>query len=456
MSDSGAHGSPPTLILVVLGMHRAGTSAVTGALSRLGFSLGGALVPAAEDNPLGYFENATAVDINEGLLLALGRGWDDLRPLPEGWTQSPAADEARGRILDWLRDEASSDSKIVLKDPRFCQTFPLWREVFEAEGAALQVVLAHRDLAEIVASLVKRDGLPTRHALLLALRHILTAERASRGLLRTVSNYDALLQAPREELSRRLVSLGHAMPAAPELDAAAASFDSTQRHHRDPTLPEGCKGLEAACAAVAQAGQTSSRPEPFSDGLLDSVVQACLIEAAALQPFADRFNASRRASRRLVSNIRRLDAALAAAEALSASRLEAVRASDGRLKQMDAALAARTGQLEQSRDEATQLEAALSHATVLALERLGVIESLDGALGEVQQLALERLDAIESLDARLIVALRDVGTARALIAHQADALAKTDAALAALQASWSWRLGRPFRAIAAQFRKTPP
>ena len=428
MSDSGAHGSPPTLILVVLGMHRAGTSAVTGALSRLGFSLGGALVPAAEDNPLGYFENATAVDINEGLLLALGRGWDDLRPLPEGWTQSPAADEARGRILDWLRDEASSDSKIVLKDPRFCQTFPLWREVFEAEGAALQVVLAHRDLAEIVASLVKRDGLPTRHALLLALRHILTAERASRGLLRTVSNYDALLQAPREELSRRLVSLGHAMPAAPELDAAAASFDSTQRHHRDPTLPEGCKGLEAACAAVAQAGQTSSRPEPFSDDLLDSVVQACLIEAAALQPFADRFNASRRASRRLVSNIRRLDAALAA----------------------------RTDQSEQIRDEAARLEAALSHASNLALERLETIESLDGALGEVQQLALERLDAIESLDARLIVALRDVGTARALVAHQADALAKTEAMLAALKASLWWRLGRPFRAIAAQFGKTPP
>ena len=37
--------------IVVAGMHRSGTSALSGALSRLGIALGDSLVPAAGDNP---------------------------------------------------------------------------------------------------------------------------------------------------------------------------------------------------------------------------------------------------------------------------------------------------------------------------------------------------------------------------------------------------------------------
>ena len=65
--------------ILVLGMHRSGTSALTAALHGLGASLGGELVAANHDNPGGYFENAAAVTAHETLLAELDRGWEDLR-----------------------------------------------------------------------------------------------------------------------------------------------------------------------------------------------------------------------------------------------------------------------------------------------------------------------------------------------------------------------------------------
>src|SRR5580700_7972119 len=71
--------------LVVLGMHRSGTSALAGMLHHLGVALGNRLMPATSDNPRGYWEHAEIVAANERLLASLGWGWDDIRSLPTGF-----------------------------------------------------------------------------------------------------------------------------------------------------------------------------------------------------------------------------------------------------------------------------------------------------------------------------------------------------------------------------------
>ena len=81
--------------ILVAGMHRSGTSALTGALNVLGISLGQHLLAPGEDNPKGYWEHQSAVEIHERLLTALERRWDDVRPLPAGWLTSEAAQTAR-------------------------------------------------------------------------------------------------------------------------------------------------------------------------------------------------------------------------------------------------------------------------------------------------------------------------------------------------------------------------
>ena len=68
--------------LLVLGMHRSGTSALTRLLNLHGAVLGDDLLPAGHDNPSGFWELREAVAIHVRLLAGLGMAWDDPRALP--------------------------------------------------------------------------------------------------------------------------------------------------------------------------------------------------------------------------------------------------------------------------------------------------------------------------------------------------------------------------------------
>src|SRR5204862_3614262 len=98
-------GQPPRAILV-LGMHRSGTSAVTRVLNLLGADLGRRLMPPMPDNnETGFWENLDAVDIDERLLTGIGRSWHDVRDMPASWLQSAAAAEAGVAIKGLIQAE---------------------------------------------------------------------------------------------------------------------------------------------------------------------------------------------------------------------------------------------------------------------------------------------------------------------------------------------------------------
>ena len=66
-------------IVVVLGMHRSGTSTVARALQSVGVSLGDRLMPAAPgNNDKGFFEDLDIVNFNERLLSAVGHAWHSI------------------------------------------------------------------------------------------------------------------------------------------------------------------------------------------------------------------------------------------------------------------------------------------------------------------------------------------------------------------------------------------
>ncbi|UQV19489.1 hypothetical protein MU852_06915 [Brevundimonas albigilva] len=165
--------------IVVLGMHRSGTSSVAGALSMLGAAPPRTLMSPAQDNPRGFWESVVLADFNDRLLTAGGSRWDDPRPFDlaavsgvDGFAQEAA---------HLLRAEFDDQSLIVMKDPRVCRLFPFWGEVLEATGHDVAVVSPLRDPAEVAASLTRRNGFPPRQGLGLWLRHVLDAEAASRG-----------------------------------------------------------------------------------------------------------------------------------------------------------------------------------------------------------------------------------------------------------------------------------
>jgi len=103
-------------VILVLGMHRSGTSAVTRCLNLLGAEVGDKLLPPAEDNRSGFWEHADVVAVHEELLKDLGRVWHDARALPEGWLLSAAARKARGKLARLISGEFDAGALWAIKE----------------------------------------------------------------------------------------------------------------------------------------------------------------------------------------------------------------------------------------------------------------------------------------------------------------------------------------------------
>ena len=217
--------------ILVCGMHRSGTSAVTGALQLAGISLGRGLLAPAADNPKGYFENERAVEIHERLLDALGSSWDDVRPLPKDWVKSAGAKEAKNSIRRLVEEEFGGDSLWAIKDPRICRFLPLWCSVLDEFGIAGVALMIVRKPAEVAASIAARNGWAPALGNLLWMRHVFESEAATRDLPRSVISYQDLLQDPAGSLRDAMSRLGVKTQFEDSNSRLVEFVDSSQRHH---------------------------------------------------------------------------------------------------------------------------------------------------------------------------------------------------------------------------------
>jgi O-antigen biosynthesis protein len=221
--------------LVVLGMHRSGTSALAGMLHHLGVDFGHRLMPASPDNPRGYWEHRDLVAVNDRLLAELGCRWDMVRPMPSGWLDAAAARRASQLVESMLLRDFAGASLWGIKDPRLCRLLPLWTAVLDRLGVAARFVLALRHPDEVAASLAARDQLSAAPARLLWLRHVLEAEAAARGRPRVIVHYEDLVTAGgwRPVAACIARELGLVWPAdAVTATAVEAYLAPELRHHR--------------------------------------------------------------------------------------------------------------------------------------------------------------------------------------------------------------------------------
>ena len=264
--QAGADGGD---LILVLGMHRSGTSALAGALSFLGVEVGTDLVPPSKDNPRGYFENLTTVLAQEGLFEAFGYRWHDPRSLPADWLESEAAVGARAVLAAVVGDLFADTDLAAIKDPRSCRLVPLWRSVAKTAGVNLRTVLVLRHPDEVAASLHRRDGMSRTRAYLLWSRHILDAERETRALPRVLVRYEALLENWRSEMDRIGTALEISLPKVTKTVAADVDgfLDGSLRRHvcgphkrtRDPF-----EGVAVAIYELATACIDGSVKDPKS------------------------------------------------------------------------------------------------------------------------------------------------------------------------------------------------
>ncbi|HTW97939.1 MAG TPA: hypothetical protein VMD59_04135, partial [Acidimicrobiales bacterium] len=227
-------GSSPRTTLLVLGMHRSGTSAVAGALSHLGFAppRPGDLMEHRPDNPRGHFESRSLSELDEAVLARLGGSWERPPALAEGFELDAALDDlaaAAPGVLD--RAFLPTDSKVIWKDPRLSLVLPLWRLVLPAP---LLAVLVLRDPLEVALSLAARNDLPLVKSVALWERYMRQAVRSVRGMPVLVVDYPAVT-ADAAGLAKGLDELLVGAGVEPEpggLAAAGAFLDPDLRHER--------------------------------------------------------------------------------------------------------------------------------------------------------------------------------------------------------------------------------
>jgi hypothetical protein len=121
--------------VVVLGMHRSGTSALARVLNLLGCALPETLMATNAANTAGYWESDVLVNFNDELLNAAGTEWQDWLPVNPGFSKSPAYPSFIKRAGQLLRQEFGDSPLFVLKDPRNCRLVPFWLEVLGAAAA---------------------------------------------------------------------------------------------------------------------------------------------------------------------------------------------------------------------------------------------------------------------------------------------------------------------------------
>lgn len=194
-------------VLIILGMHRSGTSALTGVLCRLGFSVGKNLLSANQFNPRGYYENSRLTNYLDNFLRSIGRTWSDQRLLPEGWLDSDASKEAVSDISKIILEEYDLQLPIVIKDPRFCRLVPLLKMVFDEVNFNPHYIFSIRHPIAVMNSLCQRDFFRPQHSALLYLAHLLEAELYTRDESRCFVNYEDLILDWRSVIRRIGVKL---------------------------------------------------------------------------------------------------------------------------------------------------------------------------------------------------------------------------------------------------------
>jgi hypothetical protein len=244
--------------ILVLGVHRSGTSSLAHLLNLLGAKLPEQLVGPGYGNPLGHWEPRKLMEIDDEILNAIDRSWHDPRPIPPSWFRSKEAYAFHERIRAAIVSDYDDAPLILVKEPRICRLAPLYLDVLDALGIEPLIVLCVRHPAEVVQSIHERDGIDPRTIELLWLRHLVESEEASRECVRVWTSFENLLGSWEATVESIALGLGIAWPNGLDKVAGEAANILRLRHRhyrvRDDSIPVPLGPLTIRAWRAAQHG----------------------------------------------------------------------------------------------------------------------------------------------------------------------------------------------------------
>lgn len=189
-------------VIVVLGMHRSGTSALTKGLEALGVSLGNRLIHADQNNTKGYFEDKDIVALNDELLLLLGTDWQSIKYISQDELLTLVKAPIFAEAEQLLKEKLKTTSLLGIKDPRIPRLLPFWKALFAKLDIVPNYIITYRNPTSVMESLHNRDKLNPTNIYYLWLQHMIPAVLDTENASRLVVDYDRLLADPKQQLSR--------------------------------------------------------------------------------------------------------------------------------------------------------------------------------------------------------------------------------------------------------------
>ena len=223
--------------ILVLGMHRSGTSTLARILNLLGCYFGNEnmMTPTAPDNPKGFWERKDVMVVNDLILGSAGGSWWDVDGLDFQNISSSNLDLIHQGIRDVII-KLDSHRPWFIKDPRLCLTLDFWLPNLENTV----FLLALRSPLAIAKSLQQRNAIPISYSLALweyYMRSMLNSLKTARYIPIT---YESIIQRPFEtavDLHASLVNSGVSGLHQPERKAIEAFVDPALRHFIDDFDP---------------------------------------------------------------------------------------------------------------------------------------------------------------------------------------------------------------------------
>jgi hypothetical protein len=228
-------------LVIVLGMHRSGTSALTGMLAKAGFTAPSDLIQADDANPKGYWESLSINKLNEDFLEEMESHWSSSIPLPTGWSESISARKWRSSLIDIISETFGGAELPTIKDPRFCILITGLEPWLESRLIDTSFFIPIRHPLEVSNSLLQAQGTDLEKTLRLWIRSILLAEQATRGHRRKFISFDLLLQDPTNTLKACLQLVQSA--ADPE---TAGNMANWQDKTKSETLSHATSFIETS------------------------------------------------------------------------------------------------------------------------------------------------------------------------------------------------------------------
>ena len=229
--------SPPArrTAVMIVAMHRSGTSALSRALNLLGGDMPPRLIEADQWNAAGYWESKPIKDLNEEMLVSGGGEWSEWLEFNPDWFKSSAVQRFRDRAIELVGSEFTDSPLFIFKDPRLSILMPFWRSIFDELGIDQVAIHPLRNPVEVARSLERRNNFLMSKGVLLWLRYTLDGERGTRGLRRIFTTFDDLLEDPAGLIGRTQDDLGLVWPrnSIKARREIAQFLSADMRHHRD-------------------------------------------------------------------------------------------------------------------------------------------------------------------------------------------------------------------------------